>query len=123
MEIFKSQLSIIGINIDGEKFNKTSRAHMTGENIKIILDYHNELLKLKNGDKVEIAIYKGNNDNEVPEYYNYVMNGQIFKIENDKDGFKIINASFGGLCLVMKVKVDVVDLEEFSEIIIGARVL
>lgn len=124
MEIIRQQLSVVGINIDGEKFDKTSRAHMHNNDTSLVLDYHNQLLSLVEGNRVEIIIYQGCNDDAVPEYYTYVMNGRVYSIDEEDGHFRVINASFGGLCLMMKVRVGVLDsLNEFSEIVIGVRVL
>lgn len=78
--------------IDDEPFAITPRAFTENNDIKVNFQYHSGLLKLNEGDNVEIKIYLDEKPEE--KSYSYLMNGMIY--EKEIDHFK---SSFGGLLM------------------------
>jgi DNA-directed RNA polymerase I, II, and III subunit RPABC3 len=123
MEVLSTRLTVEDIDKGGKKFQKVSRAHMKSSNYTIVLDYHNILLPLTTTDTVDIVLYDGVVPDElVPQDYQYVMTGKVYKIVRDDSGVMTCSASFGGLCMTLTTESEnIKKFTDFSDISIAVR--
>ncbi|ELQ74853.1 RNA polymerase subunit 8 [Trachipleistophora hominis] len=110
MEVYKHVYTVETIDKDKKIFNKLSKLYLADQAYKLTIDYHSLLFKPKINDKIEIVIYKGIlAEEEVPECYEYVLQGHCYR-NKLADGKRIIGVSFGGMLMEMIVDENDVNL-------------
>lgn len=109
MEIYKHVYTVESIDKHKKVFNHLSKLYLTDQLYKITIDYHSLLFKPKVNDRIEIVIYDGILvDKEVPECYEYVLQGHCYNNEV-VDGLRTVSVSFGGM--LMELVVDEKDVK------------
>ncbi|ORD94371.1 hypothetical protein ECANGB1_840 [Enterospora canceri] len=81
--------------IDRKPYELVPKAFLRNSEMEMSVDYHSGLLKLSEGDEVEIKLYL----NEMPEMEQnaYVMSGIVYEVDDSN-----VKCSFGGLLLDYK---------------------
>lgn len=103
MEIFKHTYTVEAIDKDKKIFEKLSKLYLIDKSYKITIDYHSLLFKPKVNNRIEVVVYKGIiEEKDVPESYEYVMQGHCYENELLEDK-RVIRVSFGGMLMELVV--------------------
>lgn len=117
--LFEDVFKIDQLNPDGKKFDKVTRIEAKSEKFDMFmhLDVNTEVYPLREGEKFSMALSSTLNEDGTPDTgyftpgnrktladnYEYVMQGKLYRIsEGSGQGKAEINASFGGLLMMLK---------------------
>ncbi|XP_057976516.1 DNA-directed RNA polymerases II and V subunit 8A-like [Malania oleifera] len=115
--LFEDIFGVEQLNPDGKKFDKVTRIVARSEKFDMYmhLDVNTEIYPIEAGDKFTMALAPTLNLDGTPDSgfytqgwkksladkYEYVMHGRLYKI-SEKSGKVEIDASFGGLLMMLK---------------------
>lgn len=103
MEVFSERLRVVSVDEDGKLYQKVSRAKLTSQSSNVTLDYNSLLFPMKEGDVLDVVIYKGViTDDFVPKRYEYVMAGKCYEVLKEDRNVTRTKISFGGLLLFIE---------------------
>ncbi|KAK1350577.1 subunit Rpb8 of RNA polymerase [Hamiltosporidium tvaerminnensis] len=122
MEVLTDKFIVKEKDKEGKKFDNVSRITLVSKDTSLTLDYNSHLFKVNIDDLLEVTLYEGiNDDSLIPTDYVYVMQGKVYQVD-ERDSFVVINASFGGLCMILSILQDKArNISEFSDIVIGLK--
>jgi hypothetical protein len=100
VDVLKDVISLISIDNDGKQYDHLTRGYFSGTKIgrfspSYVIDINTSLYPIKLFSKYQVLLSKSE---ECKGDYDYVMNGHVYKINDQKQHMEFY-ISFGGLLL------------------------
>lgn len=97
MRVLSTNFKVTEVDKEGKLYTNVSRANMVSDDFNAILDYHSVLYKLEAGDSLNFVLFTGIESDVDCEY---LVSGEVYEIEDKKNGLVCVKISFGGLLLL-----------------------
>lgn len=121
VEVYLNRFKVANVEESDQRYAVVKKAKLNSDNSTIILDFHSQLIDLKDDAVLNLIIYKGNDgEDQIPDEYNYLVCGKLYEMNIRSDMVEYIG-SFGGMQFVLQSDKAINELDDRSDIMLGIQ--